>query len=81
MKASCRQDSRVSDLAALVYTAVLFGFGHFYKGPVGILASTFSSLVLGSLYLVSGRNLWSPILAHGLRDSLAVVLLFTGWAD
>jgi len=62
------------------YVAIIFGFGHFYKGPAGILDSTYSGLVLGGVYLLSGRNLWTSILAHGLSDTFAVVVLFMGWA-
>jgi len=60
--------------------AVLFGFGHYYKGPAGVLDSTYSGLVLGGAYLLSGRNLWAPILAHGISDTFAVVVLFLGLA-
>lgn len=72
--------SRLAYVAAVLYVAVLFGFGHVYKGPGGALNSTYSGLILGSLYLVSGRNLWAPILAHGLSDTVAVVVIFMGWA-
>ena len=33
-----------------------------------------------SIYLLSGRNLWVPILAHGRTDTVAVVAIFMGWA-
>lgn len=68
-------------LAAMLYVALLFGFGHFYKGPAGVADSAYSGLILGGVYLMSGRNLWAPILAHGLSDTFAVVILFLlGWA-
>jgi membrane protease YdiL (CAAX protease family) len=73
--------SRVAYVIAMVGVAVLFGFGHYYKGPAGVLDSTYSGLVLGTLFLVSGRNLWAPILAHGLSDTYAVVLVYMGWAN
>jgi hypothetical protein len=72
--------SRVAYVAAMLYVAVLFGFGHFYKGPAGVLDSTYSGLVLGGVYLLSGRNLWAAILAHGLTDTVVVVFVFMGWA-
>jgi CAAX protease family protein len=73
--------SRVAYVVAMVGVAVLFGFGHYYKGPAGVLDSTYSGLVLGTLYLLSGRNLWTPILAHGISDTYAVVLVYMGWAN
>jgi hypothetical protein len=72
--------SKLAYAAAMVYVAIIFGFGHFYKGPAGILDSTYSGLVYGGVYLLSGRNLWASILAHGLSDSFAVVVFFMGWA-
>jgi membrane protease YdiL (CAAX protease family) len=68
-------------LLAMILVAVLFGFAHYYKGPAGVLDSTYSGLVLGCAYLLSGRNLWAPILAHGISDTFAVLVLFMGWAN
>jgi membrane protease YdiL (CAAX protease family) len=64
----------------MIYVAVLFGFGHFYKGPTGIMDSTYSGLVLGGVYLFSGRNLWAAILAHGMTDTIVVLFVSMGWA-
>jgi hypothetical protein len=69
---------RLGWLAGLMLSAVLFGFGHYYKGPAGILDSTFAGLIMGGLYLLSGRCLWATILAHGLSDTLAVALTYLG---
>jgi membrane protease YdiL (CAAX protease family) len=73
--------SKAAYAVAMLYVSVLFGLGHFYKGPAGVMDSTYSGLVLGSLYLLSGCNLWAPILAHGLVDTAAVVAIFMGWAN
>jgi uncharacterized protein len=72
--------SRSSYLWAMVAVAIFFGFGHYYKGPVGVIDSSYSGLVLGGAYLLSGRNLWAPILGHGLSDTFALFVLFMGWA-
>jgi membrane protease YdiL (CAAX protease family) len=73
--------SRVAYIIAMILAAVLFGFGHYYKGPAGVLDSTYSGLVLGCAFLLSGRNLWAAILAHGISDTFAVVVVFMGWAS
>lgn len=65
---------------SMLIVALLFGIGHWYKGPAGVLDSTASGLILGSAYLLSGRNLWVTILAHGLSDTFAVAILFLGLA-
>ena len=71
--------SRFAYAAAVVFSSILFGFGHYYKGPTGIFDSTMSGLILAAAYLLTGRNLWAPILAHGLSDTIAVVATFFGW--
>jgi membrane protease YdiL (CAAX protease family) len=73
--------SSVAYVVAMVCVAVLFGFGHYYKGPAGVLDSTYSGLVLGTLFLLSGRNLWASILAHGFSDTFAVLAVYLGWAN
>lgn len=73
--------SKVAYVVALLASSVLFGYGHYYKGAPGILQSTVSGLILGGAYLLSGRNLWIPILAHGCADTIAIVAVFFGWAD
>ena len=72
--------SNLAYLAAMILVSVLFGFGHYYKGPSGVLDSTYSGLVLGAVYLLSGRNLWAPILSHGIADTVALFVVFMGWA-
>jgi membrane protease YdiL (CAAX protease family) len=69
------------DWIALAMSAVLFGLGHAYKGPVGIIDSGFAGLVLGTAYLLNRKNLWASILTHGFIDTFGVVVTFFGWAD
>lgn len=64
---------------AVLAVSVLFGYGHYYKGPAGIIDSGMAGLVLGAAYLLSGRNLWVCILAHGFIDTFGVVVVFFGW--
>lgn len=63
---------------ALVIASITFGFGHFYKGPTGMLESAGSGLVLGGLYLFS-RRLWASTITHGVNDTLAVMFSYFGW--
>jgi membrane protease YdiL (CAAX protease family) len=66
--------------AAMILVSLLFGFGHYYKGPSGVLDSTYSGMVLGVAYLLAGRNLWAPVLIHGISDTVVVFVVFMGWA-
>ena len=73
--------TRTADVIALLGSAVLFGFGHYYKGPAGILDSGVAGAILGSVYLLSGRNLWACILTHGFIDTVGVFAAYAGWSD
>ncbi|HUM04989.1 MAG TPA: CPBP family glutamic-type intramembrane protease [Terriglobales bacterium] len=37
-----------------------------------------AGLALDLMYLRTGRNLWVPILAHGVSDTIDMVLLYLG---
>ena len=63
----------------MILVSVLFGYGHYYKGPAGVLDSGVAGLILGSAYILSGRNLWTSILAHGFIDTFGVAVVYFGW--
>jgi membrane protease YdiL (CAAX protease family) len=73
--------SKAAYWAGVLVVAVLFGYGHYYKGPSGIVDSGVAGLVLGAAYVLSGRNLWVCILAHGFIDTFGVMAAFFGWAS
>lgn len=64
---------------ALAAHAILFGLGHTYQGLTGVLDTALAGLVLGLLYLQARRNLWLPILAHGILDTTGFLLIYFGW--
>jgi CAAX protease family protein len=71
--------STTSYWIGVIFISILFGYGHYYKGPGGILDSGLAGLILGAAFLVSGRNLWTSILAHGFIDTFAIISLYLGW--
>ena len=60
------------------FVSVLFGIVHLYQGASGMITITLTGLLLGGLYLATGRNLWLPIIVHGVNDTLGFVLIFLG---
>ena len=64
----------------IVFVSILFGYGHYYKGPSGIIDSGIAGLILGAAYMLAGRNLWACILTHGFIDTFAVIDAFFGWS-
>ncbi len=73
--------SKAAWWAGVLVSAVLFGYGHYYKGPAGILDSGMAGLILAAAYVLSEGNLWVCILAHGFIDTFGVVAVFFGWAS
>ncbi len=73
--------SKLAYTIALILSAMLFGYGHYYKGPTGVADSAMAGLLLGGACLLSGRNLWVPILAHGFIDTFGIVMVFFGWSS
>lgn len=81
--------NRVADLgghsgfalaAGLLWSSALFGVAHWYQGPAGVISAMASGLVFGAAYLLTQKNLWTSILAHGLSDSLALFATYFGFA-
>ena len=65
----------------IVLVSILFGYGHYYKGASGVIDSGVAGLILGSAYMLAGRNLWASIFAHGFIDTFGIVDAFFGWSN
>jgi len=64
----------------ILFVSILFGYGHYYKGPSGIIDSGIAGLILGTAYMLGSRNLWACILAHGFIDTFGIIDAFFGWS-
>jgi CAAX protease family protein len=61
---------------ALIFQAALFGLGHAYLGPAGMVSAGSAGIAYGLFYLAGGRNLWPVILIHGIWDTLGLTLIY-----
>jgi membrane protease YdiL (CAAX protease family) len=68
--------SRAAWIVACVAQAALFGTAHSYQNPVGIVITGLIGLLLGLLFLTTSRNLWAPVIAHGLYDASRFILFY-----
>lgn len=68
-------------VVAVVISCLLFAFLHGYQGPAGVLFTGAAALFLSLIYLGHGRNLWIPIIVHGLHDTSAAVFKYFGVYD
>lgn len=66
---------------ALLCASILWGFGHYYQGSAGMFETACDGFVIGAAYLLSKRNLWVAVLAHGFIDTIALLAVYTGIAN
>ncbi len=69
---------QIGIVAALLASSLAFGAAHIYQGVTGVIDTFLAGLVLGGLYLLAGKNLWLPILTHGIVDTVGFILLYMG---
>jgi membrane protease YdiL (CAAX protease family) len=62
--------------AAILVTSFFTGIGHYYQGIAGMIGTGLIAVGFSVIYLMNRRNLWSCILAHGLYDTVALVLVY-----
>ncbi|HKY32390.1 MAG TPA: CPBP family intramembrane glutamic endopeptidase [Candidatus Polarisedimenticolia bacterium] len=70
--------SRAAWWTSLAAVGLLFGAGHIDQGITGMMENTWNGWLLGGLYLACGRRLAVPIIAHGVQDTLDLVLIYLG---
>ena len=71
-------DNRKGITIGVLVGSVLFAIGHMNLG-IGIVIENFIfALVFAGLYLAARRNLWLPIIAHGVYNSMGFVLIYLG---
>lgn len=61
---------------AVFLTSILFGLGHSYQGFTGVILTGAVGVLYAVAFFVCGRNLWVPILIHGLYDTSAFLFIF-----
>jgi membrane protease YdiL (CAAX protease family) len=69
-------DTWPAKLGAIVTAAIFFGAAHAYQGLSGAVLTGVIALVYGAAFVAARGNLWRTILAHGLYDSTAFILLY-----
>lgn len=61
---------------ALIVASIYFGWGHEAQEITGVIQESFAGLLLGIMYLATGRNLTVPIVAHGVANTTAFILIY-----
>jgi uncharacterized protein len=69
---------RVGVATSFLVVSVIFGVVHWNQGATGVLDNVLAGALFMAMYLVSGRNLWFPIIVHGVVDTTSMILLYMG---
>ena len=67
--------SKISVIASVLKTKVLFGVMHSEQGLIGVLLVSLDAVVL-SVVRIHYDTLWAPVLVHGFNNTLGFVVFF-----
>lgn len=70
--------SRLAWTVSLILVNVLFGAAHMGQGITGMIENAIDGTLLGVLYLYRKNSLATAIIAHGITDTVDLLLLFLG---
>jgi len=70
--------SIIAWITAVIPITLLFGFAHFKQGPTGVIENVIDGAILAAVYFATNRNLLAPIIAHGVQDTIDVLLIYLG---
>ena len=70
-------DTRSAAVIAVVVQALIFGLVHVYQGPAGIVSSTVSGLVYGTITVMARGAIWPAAVAHGANNTIGLLLLYS----
>jgi hypothetical protein len=70
--------TKLAWIVSLILVNIGFGFAHAYQGVTGIIDEGFMGLLLGIIYLTADGDLFVPIIAHGVQDTIDLLLIFFG---
>ncbi len=65
-------------LLNVLITSIIFGLSHSYQGRSGPWSTGIIGACLGVMYVLSGFNLWLPILVHGVMDTVELIVFSLG---
>ncbi len=72
------QGTKAAWVTSLLLMSIVFGFAHYEQGITGIMDEGLMGFLFGLAYLACDRKLAVPIIAHGVQDTVDMILLFLG---
>ena len=72
------RNSKIAWTISLIAVSFVFGLGHIDQGITGQVENMIDGALLAAIFLATGCNLWAAIIAHGLTDTIDIVLMYLG---
>lgn len=72
------QNEKFKWIISLVISSIFFGFLHYNNGVDAIIVTGINGFIIGLVYILNERNIWGAYLAHGVANSIAFLLIYTG---
>jgi membrane protease YdiL (CAAX protease family) len=72
------RNPKVAWTISLIVVSFVFGLGHIGQGITGQVENMIDGALLAVIFLATGCNLWAAVIAHGLTDTIDLVLLYLG---
>jgi len=72
------RNSKIAWMISLIAVSFVFGLGHIDQGITGQVENMIDGALLAAIFLATGCNLWAAVIAHGLTDTIDIVLMYLG---
>lgn len=73
------RSKRLGSVVGVMVGSLLFAIGHLNLGIASVLETFLFSLLYSALYLAAVKNLWLPIISHGIYNTTFFVLVYLGY--
>lgn len=71
-------NTKIAWVIAVILSSVLFGWGHTEQGLSGWVMEGINAMLLGFVFVLFDKRLTVPIVAHGVSNTMALIMIYFG---
>ena len=72
------RNPKIAWTISLIAVSFVFGLAHIDQGITGQIENMIDGALLAVIFVATGCNLWAAVIAHGLTDTIDLVLMYLG---